>query len=205
MSLFITFEGIEGVGKSTVLKYVREYLDSLGVDFIMTREPGGTVLAEEIRSLLLAHRDETVTKETELLLLFAARSQHIENIILPAIKNNKYVLCDRFTDASFAYQGGGRGISFDKIESLKQLVQKDLTPDLTFILDLDVKKALERAKNRGDFDRIELEEISFFQRARDTYIKRAKQNPEKYRIIDADQDIEKVKKDVIEIISKFTK
>lgn len=158
---FLTIEGTEGVGKSTNLAYVKTWLEARGLDVVVTREPGGTPLAEEIRGLLLARRDEPVDETAELLLVFAARAQHIAGVIKPALARGAWVLSDRFTDATFAYQGGGRGLSLETISQLEQLVQGELRPDLTLILDIEVQLGLERARQRGELDRFESETITF--------------------------------------------
>ena len=195
---FITFEGIEGVGKSTNLIAVAEELQRNGVPYITTREPGGTKIAEEIRLLFLNHHEETMTNITELLLLFAARAQHIEKVIKPALKEDKCVLCDRFTDATYAYQGGGRGIYLQNILLLENLVQGDLRPDLTILLDaVDIDLCLTRARGIGTGDRIEIEEKNFFYFFRKIYLARANGNPNRFRIVDAAQPIEEVKKQVV--------
>ena len=159
---FLTIEGTEGVGKSTNLTFVRDWLQAKGVEVVITREPGATPLAQEIRSLLLAKRDESVDETAELLLVFAARAQHIAQVIQPALARGAWVLSDRFTDATFAYQGGGRGLSTETIAQLEQLVQGDLRPDLTLILDIDVELGLNRARQRGELDRFESETMAFF-------------------------------------------
>src|SRR6478735_7722012 len=150
---FITIEGGEGVGKSTNIACVESFLQSRSIPFIKTREPGGTPLAEELRGILLAPREEKVCEKTELLLMFASRAQHLQQIILPALQQGTWVICDRFTDATYAYQGGGRGLSFSVIETLEELVQEGLQPDLTLLLDVDVKTGLARLDNRPSIDR----------------------------------------------------
>jgi len=188
---FITFEGIEGVGKSTQVGLIAEELRRADVDVVTTREPGGTEIAEGIRKVLLTHYTEKMTPITELLLMFAARAQHISTVIKPALDAGKCVICDRFTDATYAYQGGGRGIYLQNILQLETLVQGDLRPDLIILLDVeDVNFCLTRAKGIGTGDRIEVEEKSFFERARKIYLARAKGNPSRYKIIDATQAIE---------------
>lgn len=193
---FITIEGSEGVGKSSNVDFIKTFLEARGIEVVCSREPGGTPLAEEIRELLLAKRVETVDETAELLLMFAARSQHLKTKILPALERGVWVLCDRFTDATYAYQGGGRGLSMDKISQLEQLVQGDLRPDITVILDIDVEVGLKRASKRGEADRFELEKLSFFNKVRATYLDRAKQNPNTYKIIDAGQPLEAVQSDL---------
>lgn len=193
---FITIEGSEGVGKSSNVDFIKTFLEARGIEVVCSREPGGTPLAEEIRELLLAKRVETVDETAELLLMFAARSQHLKTKILPALERGVWVLCDRFTDATYAYQGGGRGLSMDKISQLEQLVQGDLRPDITVILDIDVEVGLKRASKRGEADRFELEKLSFFNKVRATYLDRAKQNPNTYKIIDAGQPLVAVQSDL---------
>lgn len=193
---FITIEGSEGVGKSSNVDFIKTFLEARGIEVVCSREPGGTPLAEEIRELLLAKRVETVDETAELLLMFAARSQHLKTKILPALERGAWVLCDRFTDATYAYQGGGRGLSMDKISQLEQLVQGDLRPDITVILDIDVEVGLKRASKRGEADRFELEKLSFFNKVRATYLDRAKQNPNTYKIIDAGQPLVAVQSDL---------
>jgi len=200
---FITFEGIEGVGKSTQVSLITEELRRANVDVVTTREPGGTEIAEEIRKILLAHHAEKMTSITELLLLFAARAQHIATVIKPALQEGKCVICDRFTDATYAYQGGGRGIYLQNILQLENLVQGELRPDLTILLDAeDVGLCLSRAKGIGSGDRIEIEEKSFFERARKIYLARANGNPTRYRIIDATQSVDSVHKAILKIIDE---
>lgn len=193
---FITFEGSEGAGKSTQLNTVAAYLSARDIEYVITREPGGTPLAEEVRQLLLAHRDETVAPMTELLLLFAARAQHLERVIQPALKQGKWVLCDRFTDATYAYQGGGRELSKADIEQLESLVQKGLQPDLTLLFDIPVEQGLSRAAKRAALDRFESEQVAFFERVRAAYLERAAMNPARYVVIDASQALADVTKTV---------
>ena len=181
----MTLEGIEGVGKTTQLTLLAEALRNRHLPLLVTREPGGTPIGNEIRQVLLTPRADTMNPKTELLLMFAARAQHLSQIVWPALTQGQHVLCDRFTDASYAYQGGGRGIPSSEIGLLESLVQGDFRPDCVFILDADPKLALSRAKSRGGLDRIELEELTFFERVRAAYLARAKQDPPRYRIIDA--------------------
>jgi dTMP kinase len=190
--LFITLEGGEGAGKSTQMAYVEECLKQTGKIVHVTREPGGTELSEAIRALLLDHRQTTMYADTELLLMFAARAQHIAELIRPALEAGEWVLCDRFTDATYAYQGGGRGIDIDRIAVLEDWVQGSLRPDLTLLLDLPVEVGLSRAGKRGDLDRFEREQRDFFERVRSTYLQLADQNHERYRVIDASRDIPEV-------------
>ncbi|OEC61221.1 dTMP kinase [Pseudomonas sp. ENNP23] len=183
--LFITLEGPEGAGKSTNRDFIAARLRERGVEVLLTREPGGTPLAERIRELLLAPSDESMAVDTELLLMFAARAQHLDRVIRPALEAGQVVLCDRFTDATYAYQGGGRGVSMARIAELERFVQGSLRPDLTLVFDLPVEVGLQRAAARGRLDRFEQEDRSFFETVRQTYLERADQAPERYRVIDA--------------------
>ncbi|MFT4998125.1 MAG: dTMP kinase [Flavobacteriales bacterium] len=187
--LFLTVEGGEGAGKTTNIKTICDFLSANNIDYIVTREPGGTDLAEQIRELLLAPREESVAVKTELLLMFAARAQHLENKILPALTAGQWVVCDRFTDATFAYQGGGREMGMELISQLETIVQEDLQPDCTFLLDLPIEIGMQRASLRGDLDRFEQEKLSFFKRVRATYLMRAEQDVNRFKIIDASKDI----------------
>lgn len=182
---FITLEGCEGVGKSTNLRFVETLLAERRVDVVVTREPGGTELAENIRQLLLTKHHESITPEAELLMMFAARSQHIQHRIRPALQQGKWVVCDRFTDATYAYQGGGRDMDSETIAWLEQTVQGDLRPDLTLLLDAPVETGMQRARNRGLLDRFESEQLDFFERVRKAYLQRAQLYPDRYTIIDA--------------------
>ena len=193
---FITFEGTEGVGKSTQLANAASTLDALGVECVVTREPGGTPMAESIRELLLAPRDEPVNETTELLLMFAARAQHLHTRILPELEAGRWVLCDRFTDATFAYQGGGRGVPADRIALLESLVQGTVRPDHVILLDAPVETGMTRARHRGDLDRFEQEAVAFFERIREPYLARAASAPGRYHIVDASQPIEAVSDEV---------
>ena len=200
---FLSIEGTEGVGKSTNLVFIRDWLQAKGIDVVVTREPGGTPLAEEIRSLLLTKREEPVDETAELLLVFAARAQHIAQVIKPALERGAWVLSDRFTDATYAYQGGGRGLSTNTISQLEILVQQELRPDLTLILDIDVEQGLNRARERGELDRFESEAISFFERVRCVYRERASLFPENYALINAGQDLPAVQADISATLSKL--
>jgi dTMP kinase len=185
---FITLEGGEGVGKSSNLAFIRHYLETAGKTVIVTREPGGTSLGEQVRALLLDHRFDGMSADAELLLMFAARAEHLAQIIRPALAEGKWVLCDRFTDATYAYQGGGRGIAAERIAALEDWVQGGLRPDLTLLLDAPVAVGMARAGRRaGDADRFEREHMAFFERVRQTYLDLARRFPERYRIIDAAQ------------------
>mgnify|MGYP001773126043 FL=1 len=198
--LFVTLEGPEGAGKSTNREYLAERLRACGVDVVLTREPGGTPLAERIRELLLTPADEPMAVDTELLLVFAARAQHLAQVILPALERGAVVLCDRFTDATYAYQGGGRGLSIERIAQLEAFVQGELRPDLTLIFDLPVEVGLARAAARGRLDRFEQEGLRFFESVRRAYLERAKAAPSRYRIIDAGQPLNVVQQDVQALI-----
>lgn len=194
--LFITLEGPEGAGKSTNREYLAERLREQGIDVLLTREPGGTPLAERIRELLLDPSDEPMAADTELLLVFAARAQHLQQVIRPALARGSVVLCDRFTDATYAYQGGGRGLSVERIAQLEQFVQGELRPDLTLIFDLPVEIGLARAAARGRLDRFEQEGCGFFEAVREAYLQRAAQAPQRYRVLDAGQSLAQVQADI---------
>lgn len=191
-ALFITVEGVEGVGKTTNIAFIQDYLQKQGITVQLTREPGGTPLAEEVRALLLSPRTEAVDPVAELLLVFAARAQHLSTYIEPLLAQQQWVLCDRFTDATFAYQGFGRGLPVAVIEQLERLVQKGRQPDKTLYLDLPVEIGLARARQRGTIDRFESEAESFFERVRQGYLERIAQNPERYIIIDASVSLAEV-------------
>jgi len=186
---FITIEGTEGVGKSTNLAFIENALTLKGVNVIVTREPGGTPLAEEVRELLLANREEGFDTTAELLLIFAARAQHLNTVIKPALARGDWVISDRFTDATFAYQGYGRRLPVETIELLEQLVQGDVHPDKTFYLDIDVQVGLERAKKRADLDRFEHEQVQFFERVREGYLARVERDRARYFVVDAGQEL----------------
>jgi dTMP kinase len=199
--LFITLEGGEGAGKSTQMAYVEECLKKAGKTVQVTREPGGTALSESIRELLLDHRQTSMNADTELLLMFAARAQHLAELIRPALNLGQWVLCDRFTDATYAYQGGGRGIDSKRIAALEGWVQGELRPDLTLLLDLPIDVGLSRAGERGELDRFEREQQDFFERVRQTYLNMAEQHPERYRIVDASQDIQQVQAQIDTVLA----
>lgn len=198
---FITLEGSEGSGKSTNLAYIRDRLLEQGIDLIVTREPGGTALGEAIRGLLLDHRNTAMCSDTELLLMFAARAQHLAELILPALAAGKWVLCDRFTDATYAYQGAGRGIAHERIALLEQWVQGELRPDHTLFLDVPVSLGLERASSRGEPDRFEREKLEFFERVREGYLTQARQAPQRYRVIDASCSLEQVQRQIDRVLN----
>lgn len=192
--LFITLEGPEGAGKTTNRAYLAEQLQAQGLSVVLTREPGGTALAEQIRTILLAPHDETMAVDTELLLMFAARAQHLAQIIVPALAEGKIVICDRFTDATYAYQGGGRGLDCSRIAVLEQFVQGDLRPDMTLLFDLPVADGMARAVARGKLDRFEQEQHNFFEAVRQSYLQRASAEPERFRLVNAQQALPDVQK-----------
>ena len=193
---FITFEGIEGVGKSTNIDHLAGLIESRGIDVLRTREPGGTPIAEDIRALLKEHGDEPMPDTAELLLMFAARSINVSNTIRPALESGTWVVSDRFTDSTRAYQGGGRGLSREDIDQLAELVHGDVQPDLTILLDAPVATALGRAGRRGDPDRFELEEADFFARVRNTYLQLAQQEPDRFVVVDVARDLDAVRVDI---------
>ena len=195
---FITFEGVDGAGKSTHLLWFAETLRQRGLDVLVTREPGGTPLGERLREILLNH---PMYAETEALLMFAARLEHIEQIIKPALQRGTWVVSDRFTDASFAYQGGGRGVPLSKLEQLERWVQGDLQPDLTLLFDIPVEVARQRLSNNATLDRFEQEQASFFERVRHSYLDRCNQSPQRFARIDASQTQEQVKAKLQEILA----
>ena len=199
---FITFEGGEGAGKSSNVQLTAAFLRERGVEVVVTREPGGTPLAEDIRNLLLAPRDEVMQADTELLLMFAARAQHVGALIRPALARGAWVLSDRFVDASYAYQGGGRGLSMTRIAELEKLVLAELRPDLTLLFDVPVDIGLARAGKRGDLDRIEREDMAFFQRIRDTYLSRAAAEPERFQVLDAAAPLAEVQKQLLNTLQR---
>jgi dTMP kinase len=193
---FITIEGTEGVGKTTNMAYVQEMLRKEGKQVIVTREPGGTPIGEKIRELLLDARNNDLFDDTELLMMFAARAQHIHQVIEPALKAGQWVLCDRFTDATYAYQGGGRGIDRDRIALLESWVQGALRPDLILLLDIPVQTGLQRASQRSEPDRFEQEKQHFFERVRSAYLARADNDPQHYRIVDASKPLAQVQAEI---------
>ena len=193
---FITIDGVEGAGKSTQIEFVCEYLKAKGVNVILTREPGGTDIGEKIRTLLLSNSTGKMHADTELMLMFAARNEHIQNKIMPALKQGDWVLSDRFTDASYAYQGGGRGLDVERIAQLEQWVLQDFTSDMTLLLDVPVEIGMSRVESRGKKDRIELEATDFFNRVRQAYIDRSEQFPERIKLIDSSQTVEHTKQQI---------
>ena len=200
--LFITLEGGEGAGKSTSLDFLQRAFVEAGRDVLVTREPGGTKLGEQVRDILLHSRDLHITPDGELLLMFAARSQHLQTCIEPALAADKVVLCDRFTDASYAYQGGGRGVDRQRIALLEEWVQGQRRPDLTLLFDIPVSQGLERAGNRSEPDRFEKEKQEFFERVRSAYLAIAEREPGRVKVIDASKSIEEVQSQLAVIVEQ---
>jgi len=200
---FITVEGIEGVGKSTNVVFLREAIEKRGIEVLTTREPGGTPMAERIREMLIEHGDEPVPDITELLLMFASRSLHVNNVIQPALAAGTWVICDRFTDASRAYQGGGRGFPQTDINRLAEWVHGDLRPDLTILLDAPVATGMHRAGRRGSPDRIEIERADFFERVRECYLSLAEAEPERFVVVDASVDMDTVRAAIASIVDRI--
>lgn len=200
MSKFITFEGMDGAGKSTHIAWFAETLRQRGLDVVVTREPGGTLLGEQLREILL---NRPMNIGTEALLMFAARLEHIEQVIRPGLLSGKWVISDRFSDASFAYQGGGRGLSWEKLSELEQWVHPDLQPDLTLYFDVPVDVARHRLAKNVTLDRFEQEQADFFERVRAGYRKRIQQHPQRFAVIDAAQNLEKVKNQLEDIIASI--
>jgi dTMP kinase len=197
---FITVEGIEGAGKSTQMAVIGEFLDQQGIRVVVTREPGGTYLSEAVRELLLDPDNRGMSADTELLLVFAARAEHLHKVIRPALESGDWVLSDRFTDATFAYQGGGRGIAAARIAVLEEWVQDGLRPDLTLLLDVPVEAGMARIAGRGQPDRFEREDGEFFQRIRASYLQRAVAEPRRFRQIDATAPVEQVSRSVLDCV-----
>jgi len=201
--LFITFEGVEGGGKTTNISFVTEIIRKSGRQILITREPGGTSIGEAIRNILISKEYPEMHYITELLLMFAARSEHIQRKIRPALEQGIWVLCDRFTDASYAYQGAGRGVDSEKIKLLENLVQESLRPDITFLFDLEANIGLARAQSRGETDRFEQQHIDFFNRVRSKYLEMAKAEPQRYRIIEAQHALKQVQQQVSEKLEEI--
>ena len=190
---FITLEGVDGAGKTTHVEFIKKYLSDLGVNFVMTREPGGTLLGEQLREILL--HDE-MSPETETLLMFAARNEHIEKVIRPNLTEGKVVISDRFTDATYAYQSGGKGVKEKKIDILKEWVQASLQPDLTFLFDLSVDISIERLNKTREMDKFEREEKSFHENIRQKYLLLAKASPERFCILNSEKSIEEIQNQI---------
>lgn len=199
---FITVEGGEGAGKSTMLASMRDWLTRAGHHVVVTREPGGTELGERVRDVLLHARDLQISADAEALLMFAARAEHLEWLIRPALAAGKTVLCDRFTDATYAYQGGGRGLRAERIAQLEAWVQGALRPNLTLLLDVPVEVGLKRAGERSAPDRFEREQREFFERVRATYLERARQEPQRLRVVDASKPRADVERQIHAILTE---
>ena len=198
---FISIEGVEGAGKSTQVSFIQDYLTSLGKIVVVTREPGGTELSEKIRHLLLEPSSNSMANDTELLLMFASRAEHVSQVINPALHRGDWVLCDRFLDATYAYQGGGRGIERQRIQQIADWTLRGLIPDLTLLFDLPVELGLERVlKRKEDMDRFEQEKIDFFQKIRKSYLKSAKAEPNRIKILDASLSIIKIQEQLTQLI-----
>lgn len=203
---FISIEGIEGVGKSTQLKFIADYLQAHNISVVTTREPGGTPLAEAIRALLLQPREEKVATDTELLLMFASRAQHIAEVIKPALADGRWVISDRFIDATYAYQGGGRHVALERINQLAKWTLNNFQPQLTILLDMPVELGLERAKSRNQAaDRFESEHTPFFTAVREAYLQRARWEPQRIQVVNAARSIEEVQHDIQKILNKHLK
>lgn len=200
---FITIEGTEGVGKTTNIKFIQQWMDSKKLTYDCTREPGGTPLAEQLRELLLAPREESVCNTAELLMVFAARAQHLNQVIEPMLGEGAWVLCDRFTDATYAYQGAGRHMRDDLIRDLELIVQGSLQPDLTIILDIPVQIGLARASERSAPDRFEQEKVEFFERVRNRYLQIAQDNPQRCVVVDASLNLEGVQAQITQALNAF--
>lgn len=200
---FITLEGGEGVGKTTNLAFIREYLEKQGISLLVTREPGGTPLGESVRALLLDKQYKGMHPDTELLLVFAARAEHVRNRIEPALEAGHWVLSDRFTDASFAYQGEGRDMGFNRIAELERFVLDDFSPDLTLFLDADIELGMSRVEQRADKDRFENEDTVFFRKVQAGYRRRAEEDPERMKVINAGQPLELVQADIRQRLDDF--
>lgn len=203
MPRFITVEGIEGAGKTSCLDLLEQRIRRRGHEVLVTREPGGTPLGEDLRQLLLGHRHDGMADDTELLLMFAARAEHLRAKIEPALAAGSWVLCDRFTDATYAYQGYGRGIDLQRIAALETWVQGERRPDLTLLLDLPVEVGLERAGRRSTPDRFERQALTFFDRVRQGYLSLAASAPGRFRVIDAGQSLDEVSRQVTATIDAF--
>ena len=200
---FITLEGSEGCGKTTNMAFIEQLLEASGIELVITREPGGTPLGETIREILLDSRQTAMSEDTELMLMFAARAQHMHEKIRPALDAGKWVLCDRFVDATYAYQGGGRGVSLERIAKLDRWVLDGFKPELTLYLDIGVAQGLKRAEARAELDRFEREKIDFFERVRSGYLDRVEADPERFCVIDASEPLEQVQRSIKSHIEQF--
>ena len=197
---FITIDGLEGAGKSTQIDFIKKYLSDRNRDVFLTREPGGTDLGERLRALLLDKNIDAMNPDTELLLMFAARNEHVKKVIVPKLEQGVWVISDRFTDASYAYQGGGRGIPLERIGELEQWTLQDFVPDMTFLLDLDVELGLSRVEQRGEKDRFEEEHKDFFNKVREIFSNRASKYPERIKLIDASKNIDESSSQIKKIL-----
>ncbi|CAB9542569.1 Thymidylate kinase (EC [Bathymodiolus brooksi thiotrophic gill symbiont] len=200
---FITIDGVEGAGKSTQIDFICQYLADKGINVALTREPGGTEIGEKIRTLLLSNSTGEMHADTELMLMFAARNEHIQNKIIPTLNQGNWVLSDRFTDASYAYQGGGRGLDIARIAQLEQWVMRNFAPDMTLLLDVPVEIGMQRVESRGEKDRIEQESLDFFNRVRNAYIARSERYPERIKLIDSSQTTEHTQQQINAILDKL--
>lgn len=202
---FLSIEGTEGAGKSTAMTFIKDYFQQVNIEAVWTREPGGTEIGEKIRDILLSTKEkEPLSAKAELLLMFTAREQHLQQIILPSLQQGKWVVSDRFIDASYAYQGGGREIPMEDIKALDEMIVGDTYPDLTLLLDISPELGLERTLKRSDSkDRIEQETVTFFERVREVYLERAHENRERIKIIDASKDKESVKQQILLLLKDF--
>jgi len=197
---FITIDGLEGAGKSTQIDFIKKYLSDRNRDVFLTREPGGTDLGERLRALLLDKKIDAMNPDTELLLMFAARNEHVKKVIVPKLEKGVWVISDRFTDASYAYQGGGRRIPLERIGELEQWTLQDFVPDMTFLLDLDVELGLLRVEKRGEKDRFEEEHKDFFNKVREIFSNRASKYPERIKLIDASKNIDETSSQIKKIL-----
>ena len=197
---FITIDGLEGAGKSTQIDFIKKYLSARNRDVFLTREPGGTDLGERLRALLLDKNIDAMNPDTELLLMFAARNEHVKKVIMPKLEQGIWVISDRFTDASYAYQGGGRRIPLERIGELEQWTLQDFVPDMTFLLDLDVELGLSRVEQRGEKDRFEEEHKDFFNKVREIFSNRASKYPERIKLIDASKNIDETSSQIKKIL-----
>lgn len=203
---FLTLEGTEGAGKSTNLRYIQQQLENKGIEVVITREPGGTPVGEAVRGVLLNTEFGEMHSDTELLLMFAARNQHLQEKIIPALEAGKWVISDRFTDASYAYQGGARGLPFERIAEIENWVQQGFFPDMTFVFDLPIEEGMKRVASRGEAtDRFEQEKKDFFEKVRQTYLQRADGAPQRYAVLDAGQDLENVQTQIDQVLEQLFK